>query len=126
MGIWFWIAAVAMAAGALLGPVLVLRGAGRAGPARAGARALAVYRDQLEEVARDAARGVIGPAEAEALRSEIGRRMLEADRAGRGAAVAGAGDGPSGRLVAAGLAGVAVIGALGLYLMLGRPDLADR
>ncbi|MFZ9685521.1 MAG: hypothetical protein ACO3BE_09100, partial [Gemmobacter sp.] len=28
--------------------------------------------------------------------------------------------------VAAGLAGVAVIGALGLYLMLGRPDLADR
>ncbi len=126
MGIWFWIAAVAMAAGALLGPVLVLRGAGRAGSARAGARALAVYRDQLEEVARDAARGVIGPAEAEALRSEIGRRMLEADRAGRGAAVAGAGDGPSGRLVAAGLAGVAVIGALGLYLMLGRPDLADR
>jgi cytochrome c-type biogenesis protein CcmH len=37
---------------------------------------LAVYRDQLAEVARDVARGIIGPDEAEAAKSEIGRRIL--------------------------------------------------
>ncbi len=135
MGVWFWIAAVAMAAGSLLGPFLVLRGAGRGTGSASQRQALAVYRDQLEEVARDAARGTIGAAEAEALRGEIGRRMLEVDRAGRGGdaaaqpgsgSAAGAGDGRAGALVAAGLAAAALSLALGLYLGLGRPDLADR
>jgi len=128
MDIWFWIAAAAMAAGSLLGPFLVLRGAGRASSSSGGSGALAVYRDQLGEVARDAARGAIGAAEAEALRSEIGRRMLEADRAGRadGSARVAAADGRAGVFVATGLAGAALCLALGLYLGLGRPDLTDR
>jgi cytochrome c-type biogenesis protein CcmH len=37
---------------------------------------LAVYRDQLAEIERDVARGIIGPDEAEAAKSEIGRRIL--------------------------------------------------
>ena len=36
----------------------------------------AVYRDQLAELERDAARGAIGPAEAEAARNEVSRRIL--------------------------------------------------
>jgi len=43
---------------------------------------IAVYRDQLAEVARDAARGVIAPDEAERLRIEISRRLLEAHKPG--------------------------------------------
>jgi cytochrome c-type biogenesis protein CcmH len=37
---------------------------------------LAVYRDQLAEVERDLGRGLLGPAQAEAARTEIGRRIL--------------------------------------------------
>lgn len=37
----------------------------------------AVYRDQLQELDRDAARGIIGEAEAQAARNEISRRLLQ-------------------------------------------------
>jgi cytochrome c-type biogenesis protein CcmH len=37
----------------------------------------AVYRDQLQELDRDAARGLIGGAEAQAARNEISRRLLQ-------------------------------------------------
>ena len=47
---------------------------------------LKVYRDQLAEVERDLARGVIGAEEAGRLRTEVSRRLLDADRALRGAA----------------------------------------
>jgi len=39
---------------------------------------LAIYRDQLEEIGRDLAAGLIGAAEADAARLEISRRMLAA------------------------------------------------
>lgn len=41
---------------------------------------LQVYRDQLREVDRDLERGVIGAEEAQQLRNEIGRKVLDADR----------------------------------------------
>src|SRR5260370_85402 len=44
----------------------------------------AVYRDQLAEIDRDAAAGLIGPAEADAARVEISRRLLAAVDARRG------------------------------------------
>ena len=40
-----------------------------------------VYRDQLREVDRDVTRGVLTQTEAERLRTEIGRKILDADRA---------------------------------------------
>jgi cytochrome c-type biogenesis protein CcmH len=39
----------------------------------------AVYRDQLDEIESDRARGLIGETEAEAARIEIARRLLRAD-----------------------------------------------
>jgi cytochrome c-type biogenesis protein CcmH len=45
-----------------------------------GTREMQVYRDQLREVENDLARGVISPAEAERLRTEVSRRLLDADR----------------------------------------------
>src|SRR3954466_4866364 len=42
-----------------------------------------VYKDQLGEIDRDVANGLIGPGEAGAARVEIGRRLLAADDAER-------------------------------------------
>lgn len=44
---------------------------------------MAVYKDQLAEVDRDLARGVISSDEADRLRTEISRRILALDKAGR-------------------------------------------
>ena len=41
---------------------------------------LTVYRDQLREVDKDVARGILQPNDAERLRTEISRRILDADR----------------------------------------------
>ena len=76
----FWIicAATTIVVGlAIMAPLL--RG-GRAAAEPAAAFDLRVYRDQLKEVERDLERGVIAPAEAERLRTEIGRKVLDADR----------------------------------------------
>ncbi len=76
----FWMAAglLAVVVAALM--LLALRRAD-AGTAGAADYDLRVYRDQLKEVDRDLARGVIPAEEAERLRTEISRRILEADRA---------------------------------------------
>ncbi|HHW34202.1 MAG TPA: c-type cytochrome biogenesis protein CcmI, partial [Paracoccus solventivorans] len=90
----FWIISAAMTlvvAGAILRPFL--RG-GQARAIPAAAYDLGVYRDQLREVDRDVKRGVLTEAEAGRLRTEIGRKILDADRAlSRHAA----GDGPATR-----------------------------
>src|SRR5579872_6073514 len=83
----------------------------------------AVYRDQLMEVDRDVAIGLIGPPEAAAARVEISRRLLAAADIQRAAPL-----GSSLRLrrvtALVALIGVPII-ALGLYLPLGSPGLPD-
>src|ERR1700756_4981925 len=44
----------------------------------AGGSDIAVYRDQLDEIGRDHAAGLIGEAEAEAARVEVSRRLIGA------------------------------------------------
>ena len=75
----FW--AVAAALAALVASVLIgaLRRSPDAGEVRNAD--LPVYRDQLAEVDRDLERGTIGPDEAARLRAEVGKRVLDADRA---------------------------------------------
>ncbi|MEW9921407.1 c-type cytochrome biogenesis protein CcmI [Marimonas sp. MJW-29] len=83
---------------------------------------LQVYRDQLAEVDRDVARGVIGAEDAERARTEISRRILAAD-ANRGSAVGKAPVAP--KLVIA-LIGVALIGgSMALYTWIGQPGYGD-
>jgi cytochrome c-type biogenesis protein CcmH len=82
-----------------------------------------VYRDQLAEVDRDLAGGLIGAAEAEQARIEISRRLLAADSAQiRPAAQASP-------WLRRAVAVVALIGlplaALAFYLPLGSPQLGD-
>ena len=79
----------------------------------------AVYRDQLAELERDAARGLIGRAEADAARNEISRRLLAA------AAVPAAQPGRTNRLAFAVAALALPAIALPLYLKFGTPQLPD-
>ena len=84
---------------------------------------IAVYRDQLEEVRRDRAAGLIGDQEATAAEVEVSRRLLAATSASKEAN----GNMPA-RQRAAALAALVLLpaGAAGIYLALGSPMLADR
>jgi cytochrome c-type biogenesis protein CcmH len=98
----------------------LLRGRGDA-PAADG-RDIAVYRDQLAELARDQARGLIGPAEAAAAHAEVARRMLAAERA-RTEATARSKRAPAWSVAAVALVPLA---ALGIYALIGSPGLPAR
>ena len=119
----FWIAAGAMGAMAALLLVQALRQAGSPlHQSRAvGAEDLALYRDQLAEVDRDLARGVIPADEAARLRIEVQRRILDADRMAKATQ-------PVLRanpvLVAVGIL-AALSGAGVLYAVLGAPGYPD-
>lgn len=80
----------------------------------------AVYRDQLKELDRDFARGVLSEAEVQSARLEIQRRLLAAT--GRSGAALRAGRSPLG---AAGVAAFVLILAGVLYARLGSPALPD-
>ena len=85
---------------------------------------IAVYRDQLDEITRDRAAGLIGEPEAEAAKVEVSRRLLAAADA---AAVEKSAHEESSiwRRRATAVASLALlpVGAVGLYLILGSPEM---
>ena len=85
---------------------------------------IAVYRDQLDEIARDRSAGLIGEAEAEAARIEVSRRLIAAADAADAAPAQSAGASLWRRRLTA-LAAIALlpVGAVALYLLLGSPEL---
>jgi cytochrome c-type biogenesis protein CcmH len=85
---------------------------------------IAVYRDQLDEIARDRAAGLIGEAESEAARVEVSRRLIGAADAAKTAKVSDAAS-PLWRRRATAVAGLVLLplGAAALYLALGSPQL---
>lgn len=85
---------------------------------------IAVYRDQLAEVDRDLSRGVIAQEAAERTRTEIARRILDADKARDGTRPDTAPQSAS-ALVGVATALVVIGGALGLYQWLGAPGYGD-
>ena len=119
-----WLIFAAMTAAAIA--AVIWPSARHAGAARSGSD-LEVYRDQLDEVGRDLARGVIGKAEAEAARVEISRRMLAAAKAARATPPASTPRAAWQRraVAAASLLAVPIL-AGGLYLRLGSPELASE
>jgi len=121
MTLWI-VMAVLAAAGSLA--VLVPLYRGRAEARRMAEQEVSVYRDQLEELDRDLERGVVAPAEAEAARTEIARRLIRADAARQGADALGGGEMPRRVAAAAAVVGIPVL-ALGLYVSLGSPQLPD-
>ncbi|MFP4239905.1 c-type cytochrome biogenesis protein CcmI [Rhodosalinus sp.] len=127
----FWIMVVALAAAvALILGLAALKA--RAQAQEAADYDLKVYRDQLKEVERDLARGVIGEEDAERLRTEVSRRILTADATAKAAARGETAQPPwAGPTLAVAVALVVVGGGMWLYLGLGAPGyndlaLADR
>ncbi len=97
----------------------------RHGPASREVYNLAVYRDQLAEVDRDLARGVLAPEHAEAARAEIARRILALKPA-----EAGADPNPAASMGSRAALTVAIlllpVAAVTLYWRLGSPSLPDQ
>ncbi len=119
----FWIVAFVMAGAVAALLLLALRRGGE--EASAAEADVQVYKDQLREVDRDLARGVLTPAEAEAVRVEVSRRLLEADRQTAQGATAARAPGIATGAVAA-LSAVAVVGGtFALYQRLGAPGYPD-
>jgi cytochrome c-type biogenesis protein CcmH len=120
--VWFVLALLtAIVLFVLLRPLMVARDEARV----AESFDAAVYRDQLNEIESDRARGLIGETEAEAARVEIARRLLAADEKARDA---------DRTKTTGGIAKAAIlmVGAalpllsLGLYLTYGSPRLPDQ
>ena len=76
---WFWIIP-ALATLVVAGMLVAALRRGRAGDVGARESDMAVYKDQLVEVDRDLAKGVLTETEAEAVRIEVSRRLLDADK----------------------------------------------
>lgn len=119
----------AVVVAAMLRPIL----SGQEEAVSAAAADIAVYKDQLAEIAADRERGLIGAAEAEAARAEVARRLLSkagpSDAAGAPAAD-GRSSGGNGRILAGRgfLTGALIIPVMSvsLYVLYGSPDLPAR
>lgn len=122
MAFWAIITALALAVSALLA-LAILRG--RIGEEPPAAYDLRVYRDQLKEVDRDLARGVITIEEAERVRTEVARRILLADTQLR----KGLDEGVQPRTLSASAAVLALVALIGgsvwVYSQLGAPGYPD-
>ncbi len=118
-----WLIFAAMTAAAVLA---VLWPLGRK-PSLGGGSDRLVYQDQLAEIGRDRAAGLIGQPEAESARIEISRRLLAAADAERPVGAAPASSALWRRRLAA-LAAIVVVPvvALGFYMRLGSPDVPDQ
>jgi cytochrome c-type biogenesis protein CcmH len=121
----FWVLAAILTLGASLAVLLPLA-AGSKSDSSSGDHDLEVYRDQLSELDRDAARGLIQPAEAAEARAEIARRILRLDTADTAGKVSARQVSVTARLVAT----VAVLAvpliSWGVYSRLGSPDLPSQ
>ena len=117
-----WLVFTLMTAAAIL---VVLWPLSRSRVAHASGTDLAVYKDQIAEIARDCTAGLIGEAEAVAARVEISRRLLAA--ADRQSADPAEMSVPwRRRLVAITALFALPIGAGGLYFALGSPGVPDQ
>jgi cytochrome c-type biogenesis protein CcmH len=123
MSFWILAAALALIVAAVIA-VALLRG--RSGSEPAAAYDLRVYRDQLKEVDRDLARGLIGEADAERIRAEVSRRILAADAALQRERETGQSGKPMLNALAA-VAALAVLtgGSLYIYTQIGAPGFGD-
>jgi len=119
-----WVILAGLTAIVLFFVLRPLAGGGAAAPVREAFDA-AVYRDQLQEIESDRARGLIGDAEAEAARLEVARRLLAADSKMADSDAAPKRSKPAW----AALIGIALalpVAAVSLYLLYGSPRLPDE
>jgi cytochrome c-type biogenesis protein CcmH len=116
----FWAVAGMMALAVAVPLLTALRRGGDADPAAS--QDLRVYKDQLAEIDRDLTRGTIVADEAQRLRAEIGRRLLDADRAFAAAVPSSAAGNSTGPAV---VIAVLIAGAALAYWCIGAPGYPD-
>lgn len=116
----FWVLGGVLVA-ICVGMMLLPLGRGRA-PLDRRASASAIFKDQLAEVERDLARGVISKTEAKAAQVEVQRRLIAAQKTGPESGHT-AGNGHIGLVVAALI--VPVVGVL-TYLQIGQPRMPSQ
>jgi cytochrome c-type biogenesis protein CcmH len=116
-----WIAMAALAAAVCLPLLMALSRPPRAARGAAGG-AMAIYRDQLEELDRDIARGIVAGSEAGAARTEIARRLI---REGEAPPAEARPDERPHKVAVAAIVAMP-IAALGLYLLIGSPMDPDQ
>ncbi|RUZ73690.1 c-type cytochrome biogenesis protein CcmI [Mesorhizobium sp. M7A.F.Ca.US.006.01.1.1] len=121
----FWVIAAILTLGASLAVLLPLAASAK-GASSSGEHDLEVYRDQLSELDRDAARGLIQPAEAAEARAEIARRILRLDNAGTASGATAGRASVTARLVATVAVLAVPLVSWGLYVKLGSPDLPSQ
>ncbi|MFY1707449.1 c-type cytochrome biogenesis protein CcmI [Tritonibacter scottomollicae] len=121
----FWILTglVTLTMAGMLALVLLRNKNGSGEPAAA--YDLRVYRQQLKDLDRDVARGVVGAEDADRLRTEISRRILAADAQVQAAETGQ--DQPNGpsRVAAVLMVAVIALGTAGLYWWYGAPGYGD-
>ena len=78
----FWVIAAVMTAAVTLALLVPVARARSVSPDAPASHDVEVYRDQLTEVDRDLADGLVDPVQAEVARTEISRRLLAAARKG--------------------------------------------
>lgn len=122
MTFWIIVGLLAALVAALLALALIRR---RTDTEPAAAFDLRVYRDQLKEVDRDLARGLVSQADADRVRTEISRRILAADAEVQRAADGTASRTPGVLVLAGGLAAVLIGGSVALYSRIGQPGYGD-
>lgn len=120
----FWIATGLFSA--LVG-LLLLLAASRPQRATTPAAAydLQVYRDQLKEIERDVARGVLTEDEASRTRAEVSRRLLEADRALKAESAAVRSIGRYDKAMIGAALAASIAGSFAIYLTIGAPGYPD-
>ncbi|PSJ61329.1 c-type cytochrome biogenesis protein CcmI [Pseudaminobacter soli (ex Li et al. 2025)] len=120
----FWFIAALLTLAASLAVLMPLAGRSKS-DSSGDAHDLEVYRDQLAELDRDAARGLIQPADAEQARAEIARRIIRLggeDKQRRGS---GSSASVTRTLGVAAVLAVPLI-SWGLYGVLGSPDIPSQ
>lgn len=120
----FWIATGMFSA--LVG-LLLLLAASRPQRATTPAAAydLQVYRDQLKEIERDVARGVLTEDEASRTRAEVSRRLLDADRALKAESAAVRSIGRYDKAMIGAALAASIAGSFAIYLTIGAPGYPD-
>lgn len=119
----FWLPALAISVIAVALAILGLRRGARMLGAESGPkREMRIYADQLREVERDQARGIVSAEEAQRLRAETARRLLEADKKAQTVLSSS----PAGmRLIAVVMVLLMPVGALVFYWTEGTPGYQD-
>ncbi len=121
----FWLICGLVIALVVVALLLPLLRPAAAEPQPAERQDMAVYRDQLSEIERDRARGLLDEDQAVAARLEIERRLLTAGESEPRAAAAATPAAANTLLVAA-VALLVPLGVLGLYLGLGEPGMPSQ